>query len=238
MSELYSKVREDATSPTTAPAASARTAPSRRPSSSSPSSAMTSSGTSSSPRSRGRPRGRAPPRRRSPLRNPPVARRRERDHGVAPSAGERKTRRGKVKTFLVDYSKVVDSALFNLNVFQNSFLCRVTMSSTEMSVSTNMTTAKCMRHLDLHQDYRSRIFGEGRNFFLRRATPQSSAAGGRSTELPFDEAAPEVCTAEAHMSVAHVRQVGSLLRSLAAVVAPRDTTPTPSRSANPIIQLL
>lgn len=43
---------------------------------------------------------------------------------------------------------------------------------------------------------------------------------------------------ESLMTVAHLRQVGTLLRSLAAVIAPRRTAPAPTRSARPIIDLL
>lgn len=41
-----------------------------------------------------------------------------------------------------------------------------------------------------------------------------------------------------HMTVAHVRQAGTLRRAVAAAIAPRRTAPAPTRSARPIIDLI
>lgn len=67
---------------------------------------------------------------------------------------------------MVNFLKVVDCALFDPNALYDSFMCRVTMSSTEMKVYTNMTKVTFMRRFDMHLDSRVRIFEEARNFFL------------------------------------------------------------------------
>lgn len=62
--------------------------------------------------------------------------------------------------------------------------------------------------------------------------------GREVTEVLFDDEIAPIAEIEPVMTVAHVRQVGTLLRSLAAVIAPRRAAPLPTRSIHPNLNIV
>lgn len=75
-------------------------------------------------------------------------------------------------------------------------------------------------------------------FGRRREKEVEASSAARPTDMQVDDGMLQNVDTEPTMTVAHVRQGGSLLRSVAAVIAPRRTAPAPTRSARPIIDLI